>query len=64
MRTMYLAMDIGCIECAELSAVIGLYETEEQAYQAIADYLEPGAYWGREDRMGQHREEVFEVEVP
>jgi hypothetical protein len=63
MNKKYLAMDIGCIECGEESAVIGIYDTEEQANKAIKKYINPRHKWGKEGRTGQHFEEVFEVEL-
>jgi hypothetical protein len=53
---MYLAMDIGCLECGELSKVLGIFKTPEQA-KAVCDAADIG--W----RGGQHSYEVFEVEV-
>ena len=61
---MFLAFDIGCIECGETSEVIGVYPTREQAEAACQQWCQPGQRWGREGRIGQHSEEVFEVDVP
>jgi len=60
----YLAMDIGCIECGQESAVIGIFATEQEAEAAIEAYLQPGTNWGREEWTGSHHCEVFEVDVP
>lgn len=62
--TMYLAFDIGCIECCEESSVIGLYLTRAEAETACKDYIDPNHGWGREGWHGQHSVEVFEVELP
>lgn len=59
----YLAMDIGCIECGESSDVIGVYKTLKQAEKAIEDYLDPDQEWGKKGRIGQHKEEIFEVDL-
>jgi hypothetical protein len=63
MSKRYLAMDIGCIECGEESAIIGMYATREEAEKAINDYLDPDCPWRKDGRGGQHYEEVFEVNV-
>lgn len=57
---MFLAFDIGCIECGEPSNVIGLYPTQEDAEAAITAYTD-STCWGKEGRSGQHLEEVFEI---
>lgn len=62
MTTKYLAMDIGCIECGESSKVIGIFKTKELAEKAIEDYVDPNHKWGKEGRIGQHYEEIFEIE--
>lgn len=60
----FVAVDIGCIECGEDSGVIGIFKTEAAAQQAIQEYVNPDAPWGKEGRVGQHSEEIFEAEVP
>ncbi len=65
---LYLAFDIGCIECGEKSSVIGVYSTEVEAERAIKKYItnEPnkfGTNWGRKEWRGQHSCEVFKVKV-
>lgn len=35
----YLAMDIGCIECGEDSRVIGIYDTQAEAEEAVEEYV-------------------------
>jgi len=62
---MYLAFDIGCIECGEDSAVIGVFKTRDEADKAAIEYVtSDGLGWGRPEWGGQHRQEVFEIEVP
>lgn len=61
---MWLAFDIGCIECGESSEVIGLFPSRDEAEAAIQAWLQPRHRWGRKGRIGPHSEEVFEVEVP
>jgi hypothetical protein len=65
----YLVFDIGCIECGEDSAVVGLYESEEEAKKAIEVYLtgEPnefGSNWGRKEWHGEHSVEIFVIDDP
>jgi len=52
----YVAVDIGCIECGESSAVLGLF-TDKIKAQAVLDAAEKeqAANW-----HGQHSFELFE----
>jgi hypothetical protein len=53
----YLAFDIGCIECGEESAVIGVFDTEAEAETACeAARVKQEADW-----HGQHSMEIFEL---
>jgi len=54
----YVAVDIGCIECGEESAVLGIF-TEEAVADAICT-KEAAAQM--EDWGGQHSFEVFAVD--
>ena len=63
----YLVFDVGCIECGESSAVVGLYANREQAEKSAKEYItnEPNdcdSSWGRKDWHGQHSIEIFEIE--
>lgn len=55
--TLYVAVDIGCIECGEPSHVLGVFTTAERA-QAVANcaHEEQARNW-----HGQHFFKVFEV---
>ena len=55
----YLAFDIGCIECGESSAVVGVFETKELALKAAEEAEDKQ----KESWQGQHSMEVFEIEV-
>jgi hypothetical protein len=60
--TMYLAFDIGCIECGESSSPVGVYSTRSEAEEAaLVAYTDPERVeaWG-----GQHEINVYEVEIP
>lgn len=64
----YVVVDIGCIECGESSNVVGIFDTIEQAEEAINQYItnepdEIGFNWGRKEWHGQHSVEIFEVAV-
>ena len=59
MATKYLAFDIGCIECGESSAVVGVYDTKEEAENAAEKAREAQ----RNDWHGEHSFEVFEIAV-
>lgn len=56
----YIAVDIGCIECGEDSALIGVFPTQTAAEAAIRAYLDPTVKWGKQGRRGQHDEQIFE----
>lgn len=57
-------MDIGCYECGESSAVVGVFKTETEAEQANKDYeVGGGTGWGRPEWHGQHSLEVFKITV-
>ena len=53
----WLAFDIGCIECGEESAVIGVYETIEEAAAACERTKEAQI----KDWHGEHHMKVFEL---
>ena len=55
----YVAVDVGCLECGEESAVLGIFENEQHA-QTACDWAEKKQTenWG-----GEHRFEVFSVET-
>ena len=55
--TPWLVFNIGCIECGVSSAVVGLYETEEEANQ-VAEACGNELSW-REG--GQNAFEVFDL---
>ncbi len=61
MTRKFLVFDIGCLECCEESRPVGVYDTREDAEQAIEDYMQPGTYWGREEWHGEHSVEVFDL---
>jgi len=56
----HLAFDIGCIECGEPSAVLGVFMSRDEANLA-AEHAERVQ---RENWRGQHYFEVYEIEVP
>lgn len=56
----FLAFNIGCIECGVSSAVVGTYDTEDEA-EAICAKLDKCLDW-REG--GQNRFEVFDLSSP
>ena len=57
---MFLAFDVGCIECGESSAVIGVFKTEAEAKVACDKAeAEQRANW-----TGQHSMEVHAIDVP
>jgi hypothetical protein len=56
----YIALDVGCIECGELSHVLGIFDnkTEAEAICRAAEAVQ------RENWKGQHSFEVLTVENP
>lgn len=55
MKVYYVAIDIGCLECGEESAFLGVFSSEDRA-QRVCDKAEEsqGNNW-----HGQHSFEVF-----
>lgn len=53
----WLAFDIGCIECGESSAVIGTFDTEDEAH-AAADVARLAQ---AENWHGQHSFKVYDL---
>lgn len=54
---LFVAVDIGCIECGEKSAVLGVFETKEEAESVCNEHA--GRHQEKWD--GQHSFEVFRV---
>jgi hypothetical protein len=54
---LYVAVDIGCLECGEGSAVLGVFTTEERAQAVCDDHAERQAKGWR----GQHDFAVFPI---
>lgn len=59
-KTLWLLIDIGCIECGEDSKPIGLYLTKAEAEKAADLNGGEGSYF----ESGQHYVEIFEVPAP
>lgn len=57
----YVAVDIGCIECGEASALLGVYKIEEAAWQVCRIAVERNHEAGRH---GQHHFLVFDTTNP
>lgn len=55
---LWVAVDIGCIECGETSAVLGVFSSKEQAQSACDEHQARLA----QTRSGQHSFEVFGVD--
>jgi hypothetical protein len=58
-RELYVAVDIGCIECGEESSVLGVFVNKKDAEKVIAD----AAKRQRENWTGQHSFEIFKAEL-
>ena len=56
--THYVAVDIGCIECSEPSAVLGIFTDESVAESVCAKEEE----WQKSNWHGQHSFAVFAVD--
>lgn len=54
----YVLVDIGCIECGEESAVIGIYTNKKKAQRIKREYEKRQ----RENWYGQHYFEIFEID--
>lgn len=55
---LYVAVDIGCLECGEMSSVLGIFMREEDAYSVIEDHRERQ----NEAWHGEHSFRVFCIE--
>lgn len=55
----YVLVDIGCIECGEMSTVIGVYKDKQQAELELKENEEVQS----ENWIGQHEFEIFEREL-
>lgn len=55
---MFIAMDIGCIECDEKSALIGVYKTKAAAQKAC-DRARRAKIKQEKNWAGDHHFEVF-----
>lgn len=54
----YVAVDIGCIECGEDSAVLGVFSAKEKADAVCLEHADRQAkHW-----CGEHHFQVFEIE--
>lgn len=58
-KVVFVAVDVGCIECGEDSNVIGIFATKAQAVKACDEAREQLENW-----RGQHMFEVFEAKLP
>ncbi len=55
----YVAVDVGCIECGEETRIIGIYAKREDAQSALDKaQIEQKAKW-----TGEHSFEVHEIEM-
>lgn len=59
-KVVFVAVDIGCIECGEDSNVLGIFATKEQADKACDKASEKQL----KNWRGQHIFEVFEAKLP
>ena len=60
MMIVFVAVDIGCLECGESSSVLGIYGTEEKARQICEEAkVAQAKNWN-----GQHAFLVFEANMP
>lgn len=53
----YVVVDIGCIECCEASAVLGIFDNKNKAKEIMDKYYEIQS----ENWTGQHSFKIFEV---
>lgn len=58
MSKLFVAVDVGCIECGEESAVIGVFTTEEKATTVLDEHRKRQCKKWR----GQHSFECFEID--
>ena len=56
-KTLYVAVDVGCIECGESTSVLGIYTSKDRC-EAV---LEEARIAQEKDWSGQHSFECHEV---
>ena len=53
----YVVLDIGCIECGEQSAILGIFDNKQKAKEVMEKYEKiQSSNW-----TGQHHFEIMEV---
>ena len=57
-KMLYVAVDIGCLECGESSDVLGIFKDKKQAQKVLDEAEELQA----KDWHGEHCFEIFEIE--
>lgn len=55
---LFVAVDVGCIECGEESAVLGVFTSEEKAQEVLNDHMNRQS----KNWRGQHSFEFFEID--
>ena len=53
----YIALDIGCIECGEKSAILGVFKDKQKAEEVVKKYSKIQ----NDNWHGQHYFEVYEI---
>lgn len=56
----WIAVDVGCLECGESSSVVGIFKTEAECQAALDDARK----MQEADWMGQHSFQPHEVVLP
>lgn len=59
MSKLYVAVDIGCIECGEDSAVLGVFTSEAEANDVLDDH----EHRQSKNWTGQHHFRLFEIDA-
>jgi hypothetical protein len=58
MANLFVAVDVGCIECGEETAVLGVFTPQEKAEKVCDDHRQRQAL----DWYGEHRFGVFPID--
>jgi hypothetical protein len=56
--TMYIVIDVGCIDCGSKSGIVGTFETEDEANLAENEATKKLNWWDG----GQHNFHTFEIQ--
>lgn len=58
MKKLYVAVDIGCIECGEATSILGVFTDENKALDVLKEHAERQ----KKNWWGEHHFNIYEVD--